>query len=358
MPNKKKNYEKILGNFFIDSKDDKKCHYVYALCDQDNKVFYVGEGTGSRCLDHKNAFSKEIEEIEKLQGDEKDQKRKELDKKKQKIEEIGADNVKHVILKYGLSQEEGFIAESAIINSMKFIGVNLTNILNGHATEKEKGAKSDEKTKARDLETFARECAPEPLNIQEIDKNVLRRSVFISINRLAPCCNNDFKLLWDATRASWHMNFDRANDIRYIFSINNQVVKAVFEVEPGKIRKVFSGNNTDMPTEPNEESRKLSFDLAQQISKLYSGRSEDEIVNAMLDNEKNKEICRKLYGDSSRQLLEKKLRTYLKHIYFSKDLKNDEMDDLNGFYRDKMLIVNGNDFKMPQSSFVYGERFL
>ena len=209
----KTDYEKILNSYFGDGDDN---HYVYALCDSMDKIFYIGEGTGSRCLAHTVELEKEQKEIEKLPEEERKRKLEEFSQKKKMIEKIGAENVKHIILKYGLSQGEGFIAESAIINTLKAMGVELTNIVNGHATPKEKESKGASKTKARDLETFVIECAPEKLDVMQIKKEVLEKTVFISIGKLYSICNGNRDLIWEAVRGCWSMSSKKANKCKYV----------------------------------------------------------------------------------------------------------------------------------------------
>jgi len=96
-------------------------YYVYALADpRDNKIFYVGKGTDNR------VFSHEIES-QKSQRSEKN--------KLKKIREIEYSGfyVKRLIVNYGLTEREAYIAEATLINILNFMPeINLTNEASGH----------------------------------------------------------------------------------------------------------------------------------------------------------------------------------------------------------------------------------
>ena len=95
--------------------------YVYALIDPRNeKVFYIGKGTGNR------VFSHEIESG----------KSRESEKKKiQQIREIenSGYSVKRLIVNWGLSENEAFVAEATLINLLnRMPDIQLTNEVSGH----------------------------------------------------------------------------------------------------------------------------------------------------------------------------------------------------------------------------------
>lgn len=81
--------------------------YVYLLVDpRDSRIFYVGKGVGSRCFAH-------VAEARKTQADSKgDYTKLRLIRE---IEGSGAD-VRIEILRHGLTSDEAFILESAVID--------------------------------------------------------------------------------------------------------------------------------------------------------------------------------------------------------------------------------------------------
>lgn len=141
---------------------DGKNFYVYMLCDKNNKPFYIGKGEGERVWQHekdaaadinekeerKNEITEKIESDKKLTDIEKKAKinfevaliEKDINAKYSKIKDIGVGNVKKVIVKWGLTSNEAFMAESALINAYSLTNgeKSLANIVNGHMSEPEK----------------------------------------------------------------------------------------------------------------------------------------------------------------------------------------------------------------------------
>lgn len=99
-------------NGFSDKVKQKLGYYVYALADpRDNKIFYIGKGINNRIFQHE----------EKLDNSNKSNRIKEILSSGNKI--------KKLIISYGLSEKEAFVAESALINIMNYIDTqSLTNV--------------------------------------------------------------------------------------------------------------------------------------------------------------------------------------------------------------------------------------
>ena len=108
--------EKIIST--LDGDGGKNRFYVYALCDENHKPFYIGKGEGGRVWAHEEGKEKETEKIEKknVSKEEKEKMLEELSEKYKKIDVIGKDKVEKVIIKWGLTEPEAFMAESALIN--------------------------------------------------------------------------------------------------------------------------------------------------------------------------------------------------------------------------------------------------
>ena len=204
-------------------------YYVYALCNH-NIPFYIGKGNGKRVLQHlEEANVKES----MLNGSQEDMKLS--DKIKRIIAE--KESVECVIIKWGLSEHEAFMCESALINLLNFSqGVKidkLTNEVNGHASEAEKISRAEIKTKARTLKQFLNECAIQTKDVSEIPANV----AFIKINTLYDKCLNkndnsaDKEKVKDAARAMWSIAAEKSKQIQYIFALYQQRVVGIFNVE-------------------------------------------------------------------------------------------------------------------------------
>ena len=100
-------------NGFSDKVKQKLGYYVYALTDpRDNKIFYIGKGINNRIFQHE----------EKLDNSNKSNRIKEILSSGNKI--------KKLIISYGLSEKEAFVAESALINIMNYIdSQSLSNLV-------------------------------------------------------------------------------------------------------------------------------------------------------------------------------------------------------------------------------------
>ena len=147
-------------------------YYVYALIDPfNNKIFYVGKGSGNnRAFDHLKATKTESEKTKKI----KDIRTK----GKQPVVEI---------LRYGLNSHDSALeVEAAIIDA---IGIeNLTNIVRGHRIEK--GRLS--------IEEIKRLYGTSPVKISSIED----KFVMFFINRTYSTSLTETEI-YDATRGFW-----------------------------------------------------------------------------------------------------------------------------------------------------------
>lgn len=122
--------------------------YVYALCEKNENEeiipFYIGKGEGDRVWAHEDGEEKEREKIKDVDSDEdKDNEISEKYKKIKKLKSQGIE-VEKIIIKWGMTEDEAFMAESALINLLKIDNLKvsknqgLTNIQNGHISKGEK----------------------------------------------------------------------------------------------------------------------------------------------------------------------------------------------------------------------------
>ena len=91
--------------FDVKTKEQLKS-YVYLLIDPaTDEPFYVGKGKDDRVFNHIN---QEInEDTDNL--------------KYQEIQRIGSENVKHIIVRHGLSDSAAFAVEASLIDTFRFI---------------------------------------------------------------------------------------------------------------------------------------------------------------------------------------------------------------------------------------------
>lgn len=195
---------KRVSNFSEKSLDSLNGFYVYALIDpRDEKVFYIGKGTGNR------VFSHEIES-EKTNISEK--------LKIQKIREIENDGffVKRLIINWGLSENEAFAAESALINLLNHIPYTcLTNEMSGHHVHESLTA-----------EEFELQYGAIPLKEEDIKHSIL----VIKINKLYRKGMSEAEL-YDVVRGFWVASLKsiEARKVKYVFGVYNGLVVAVYK---------------------------------------------------------------------------------------------------------------------------------
>ena len=98
-------------------------YYVYLLKDPINdEIFYVGKGTGNRIFSHLNFALANPDRSDKLN-------------KIRAIRRRG-EEVEHIILRHGLSENEALEVEAAILDFVDFLEIEgLTNLVKGRESE-------------------------------------------------------------------------------------------------------------------------------------------------------------------------------------------------------------------------------
>lgn len=178
--------------------------YVYALIDPRNeKVFYIGKGTGNR------VFSHEIESG----------KSRESEKKKiQQIREIenSGYSVKRLIVNWGLSENEAFVAEATLINLLnRMSDIQLTNEVSGHHVHE-----------SLTTEEFELQYGAVPLEKEDIKHSIL----VIKINKLYRRGMSEEEL-YDAVRGFWAASLKsiEARKVKYVFGVYNGLIVGVYK---------------------------------------------------------------------------------------------------------------------------------
>lgn len=202
-------------------------YYVYALIDpRDDKVFYIGKGIDNR------VFSHEIES-----GKSPDSEKKKL-QTINAIENCGL-QVKRILIHWGLTEDEAFAAEAALINFLNFTdSLQLTNAVAGHHVH--------ESLSVEDFETL---YGAEPLSEADIKHNIL----VIKINKRYRRNMTAFEL-YEAVRGIWKasMNSIKRRNIEYVFGVYNQLIVAVYK--PDEWHYVHEMVNVPRPEELDKET--------------------------------------------------------------------------------------------------------
>ncbi|MCX6786106.1 MAG: hypothetical protein NTZ18_04655 [Candidatus Komeilibacteria bacterium] len=176
---------------------EKLGYYVYLLIDpRNNKVFYVGKGKGNRINQHLlGALDKKTNETEKI-------------KRIRDIQKTGKE-VKHYILRHELTEEEAFEVECAVIDVLG--KDNLTNIVNGHDSIN-KGIMKLEDIKIK----------------YEAEEVIIKQpTILINIHNLYKKEASP-KAIYDATRKSWKVSFNRVSKIKVACSVYLGIIREVY----------------------------------------------------------------------------------------------------------------------------------
>ena len=183
--------------------------YVYKLIDpRDGKVFYIGKGRNNRVFDHVYDTAKYMREIEEENVDGESQ----VDMVSEKINTImeiknaGLDVI-YVIHRHGLSDEEAFLVESALIDDYS----GLTNLQSGRGSRDKRPMNALQVEKLYNLE-----------KIEEFDE--ADKVLVIKIK------GNDTDY-YEQGRKYWVINLDRARQAKTAVIVVNGEVKCVVNID-------------------------------------------------------------------------------------------------------------------------------
>ncbi len=182
-------------------------YYVYRLIDPRNgQTFYVGKGKGNRVFAHVN------DALKKSSGESyEDPEEDDVSSKIQQIRDIRSAGLEviHVIQRYGLTENEAFEVEAALIDAYG----ELTNIQRGHASERG----------VNNAEVLQRELSYEEYEEPEF------KYIIIKINeRVLQERDND---IYETVRSAWKVNLKKVKDYKYCFAVLNGVVRNVYTIE-------------------------------------------------------------------------------------------------------------------------------
>lgn len=310
----------------------KNKYYVYTLRDTNNIPFYVGKGCGNRLLQH----NKQAMSIKSLLEDDP-QITISTREKIEKLIQLNNNTDFYHIEKYGLSEYEAFMCESILINYIESIGIKLTNVVNGHASESEKNSLSTIKTKSRSLSEFLTDVAIPEIDISEIKYNV----AFVKVNKSFDCCvdeNNivDKSKLKSCVSGCWHIGRDKLKRIKYVLALYKQKVVGIYNIKSisNEINIEYKNTNLlDFPTFPFETRKidiwKAKFDSIEQAEKTLNNDDYKLLYDTLLQECKNKS-----------NLINNRLKYDQKRRYFVLEENNIPNDLLNMF---NCIIINNKD---------------
>lgn len=214
-----------------------KKYYVYALVDPRNqRIFYIGKGTGNRVFNHVN---------EALDNTEKETAK--LDSIRD-IKKSGKEILQYII-RNSLSEEEAFFLESVLIDTLSFkkfnLDTDLSNIILGHHNEEQRLLINQFKSTILTTTELNAFYSTEPI------KTFRHKIMAININKTY---KND-KLteyhpnIYEAVRKSWKINLKKAEQADFVFAEYKGIVRAIFKPKEWYSkdgnRYMFDGDKVD-----------------------------------------------------------------------------------------------------------------
>lgn len=209
-------------------------YYVYRLVDPTNgNTFYVGKGKGNRVFAHAKGVIKNYNDINYFDQDEDDESLK--IKTIKNIIDSGLEVI-YIIQQYGLTEEQAFWIESALIDA--YCLDKLTNKIKGHSFG-------------------GYDC---PINAITLQKNhsikeyedVSTNPKYILIKIKNYWLNERNGNVYETVRSAWKLSLDKVKKYKYVLAVVDGIVKKVFEVDNWHYANGISGRVEFDGKEANE----------------------------------------------------------------------------------------------------------
>jgi hypothetical protein len=187
-------------------------YYVYALINpENNKPFYIGKGLGNRVFNHMEGALKSNDISLKLNT----------------IRTIIRNGlkVKHIILRHGLTEKEAFEVEASIIDFGNYIGLELSNIVEGHHASGRGLMTTDEVIRHYNAKPL--EALLHPVMIININKKYNR--------------GQSVQAIYEATKQAWVVGEKRRQVSKYVLAEYTGIIIEVFEIQ--EWYPIFTENN-------------------------------------------------------------------------------------------------------------------
>lgn len=200
-----------MGKSFKESVKEALQYYVYALVDpRDNRIFYIGKGSGDRVFQHAEASFDENNESLKLSTI-------------RDIHQAGLE-VAYYIVRHNLTEQEAYLIESTVIDLLTYKAFNkkcfLTNIVSGHHQWNEGIKSENEINLLYDCEKIA--PLPEEKMLLVSMNRTYKQSKAFGVYKRA----NDY----ESARKYWAISSDKAAKIDYILGVYRGIVRIVIKV--------------------------------------------------------------------------------------------------------------------------------
>ena len=191
-------------------------YYVYALIDpRGGKPFYVGKGIDNRVFQH-------VEDALETES---------ITDKLDTIREIRCENkrVEHVIIRHGLTSDQAFRIESAIIDLLDHIKINLKNDVSGHHSME-----------------FGIMTANELMRLYNAPllKEIKHNLVIININKKYEKAKGKLSI-YDAVKHCWNIKDEKTKELEYVLAEFRKVIVGVFKVHRWYQVDLVKGGKTE-----------------------------------------------------------------------------------------------------------------
>lgn len=203
--------------------------YVYALADDQDRIFYVGKGEGNRVFDHIEEVRRHLKENKKFKSIDPIEDQDDADSPLSPKQEIIAEMLqrkkepKKYIIREGLTPDQALLIEATLISVLEWqFGGALTNQIAGHGTA-HFGLKTVEELEATKGKPFCIDHLPCLEEGAEV--------VAINVNRRWAEVVNGTKTLIEIAEGCWKINVARARQCKYAIIHANGIVRGVFKIE-------------------------------------------------------------------------------------------------------------------------------